>query len=131
MTVYIVEELANDDDWLRLAFSDMGKALEYVIGLFDRVFMEELVLDGFVTATFTSEITPVKKSKLDMGDDFNAVVYRLPVRQPIRIMNWRYQDSKFQYRLNIIKAEVEPEDWEEYCKAAQEYYSVHKRLYGN
>lgn len=130
MTIYIVEELVNDDDWLSLAFPDMGKALEYAITRFDRTFMEELVLDGFVTASFTSEITPVKKSKLDMGDDFNGVVYRLPVREPLRIMNWWYQDSRFQYRLNIIKAEVEPEDWEEYCKAVQKYHSVLEWLYG-
>lgn len=130
MTIYIVEELINDDGWLSLAFPDMGKALEYAISHFDRVFMEDLVLDGFVTASFTSEITPVKKSKLDMGDNFNGIVYRLPVSQPTRIMNWQYQDSKFQYRLNIIKAEVEPEDWEEYYKAAQKYYSVIEQLYG-
>ena len=130
MTVYIVEKLINDDYWKRLAFPDMGKALEYAIICFDRIFMEKLALDGFVTASFTSEITPVEKSKLDMGDDFNGVVYRLPVREPLRIMNWQHQDSELQCRLNIIKAEVEPEDWEEYCKAAQKYHSVIEQLYG-
>ena len=125
MTVYIVEELINSDGWLSVAFSDMGKALEYAVSRLNHVFMEDLVLDTFVTTSFTSEITPVKKSKLDMGDDLYGVFYRLPVRGPIRIMNWWYQDSKFQYRLSIIKAEVKPEDWEKYYKAAQEYYSVH------
>ena len=129
MTIYVVEKLINDG-WRRLAFPDMGKALEYVIINFDRIFMEKLVRDGFVTASFTSEITPVEKSKLDMGDDFNGVVYRLPVREPLRIMNWQHQDSELQCRLNIIKAEVEPEDWEEYCKATQKYHSVIEQLYG-
>lgn len=129
MTIYVVEKLINDG-WRRLAFPDMGKALEYVIVSFDRIFMEKLVRDGFVTASFTSEITPVEKSKLDMGDDFNGVVYRLPVREPLRIMNWQHQDSELRCRLNIIQAEVEPEDWEEYCKAAQKYHSVIEQLYG-
>lgn len=129
MTVYIVEKLINDG-WRRLAFPDMGKALEYAIINFDRIFMEELVQDGFVTASFTSEITPVEKSKLDMGDDYNGVVYRLPVREPLRIMNWQHQNSELQCRLNIIKAEVEPEDWEEYCKAAQKHHSIIEQLFG-
>lgn len=124
MTIYIVEARGNDT-WLRIAFPDKGKALEYAVGLMAYIFAEELTLDA-VNTSFTLEITPAKGGKLDMVDDLHGSFYRLPVRRPVRIMNWHQRPN---FQLSIIVAEVKPEDWDKYHKAAQEYSTAYREAY--
>lgn len=133
MTIFIVEERVGKRVGKRvgnrIAFPDKGKALEYATGLMAYVFIDELTLDAFVNTSFALEIKPVKGGKLNMRDNLYGSFYRLPVRRPVRIMHWHYQRPNFHYQLNIIRAEVRPEDWAEYHKAAQEYSSAYKEAY--
>ncbi|RTG98731.1 hypothetical protein [Thermus scotoductus] len=129
MTIYIVEERVGKRVGNRIAFPDKGKALEYATGLMAYVFIDELTLDAFVNTSFTLEITPARGGKLDMRDNLHGSFYRLPVRRPVRIMHWRFQRPNFQYQLNIIRAEVRPDDWSEYQKAAQEYSTAYREAY--